>query len=433
MKDFGSILHLGICIDNDTLPGMLSDLIKGLYKKYDRKVVVLIDEYDKPILDHVTEIETAEANRKILRSFYGILKSLDSYMEFVFFTGVSKFTKTSVFSGLNNLSDITMDEDYANICGIPVDDLEHYFGDRIKMLASHANHKDYPDIHGRILSWYDGYSWNGKTKLINPYGLLSFFQAKRFKSFWYVSGSPKFLIDLIKTKPEAVPKLQNLTISEEEMDAIDIQNMEIRALLFQTGYLTVSKIIEHHDISPTYLLKIPNLEVRNAFFQQLTAELTKQESIFIKNVYLQIDKALKTGDLQSILSVLKSLFASIPYQLHIDAEAYYHSIFFSIMTALGFKIDAEVSASRGRIDAAIEYEDNVYVFEFKYVACAPDADENEKRRLFDKALKAGMKQIAERGYADKDRGSGKTIYLAAFVFLGRDDVEMESLVIPQAK
>ena len=417
-----------ICINENTPSELLNDLVVGLYDKYSRKVVVLIDEYDKPILDNISKIETAEANRTTLRSFFGILKSLDSYLEFIFFTGVSKFTKTSVFSSLNNLADITMNKKFANICGIPVDELCIYFGDRIKKLAADKKFDSYSDMHSQILAWYDGYSWDGNTKVINPFGLLYFFFEEEFKSFWYSSGSPKFLIDLIKAKPDAVPALQNLTIKEANMDAIDIQNMEIGALLFQTGYLTVKEIISYRDTSPDYLLEIPNLEVREAFFEQITAGLAEQESIFTTGVYRQIRKALKTGDLQSILDVLKSLFASIPYQLHVDAEAYYHSIFFSIMTVLGFDIDAEVSVSKGRIDAALELEDRVYVFEFKYVAYPQDADEGKKIALYEKALKQGMKQISDRGYAEKYRGSGKTVYIAAFAFLGRGDVEMESLI-----
>ena len=418
----------GILFSDDTPPGLLINLIKGLYKKHNQRVVVLIDEYDKPILDHITDFETAEANRAILRSFYGILKSLDSYIAMTFFTGVSKFIKTSVFSSLNNLTDITMNRKYANICGILVDDLEKYFGDRIKDLATQDIYKDRGDMHSLILSWYDGYSWDGKTKLLNPYGLLSFFVAEEFKSFWFVSGSPKFLIDLIKNKPDVVPNLQNLTICEADMDAIDILNMTIGPLLFQTGYLTVAKIV-YPDVWPEYVLEIPNFEVRQAFYKHLTAGLTEQDHVFVSETNRQINKALSTGDLQSVLTVLRSLFAAIPHQLHVDKEAYYHSIFISVMHVLGFKIDAEVSVSKGRIDAVLELGDKVYVFEFKYQACPPNADESEKRELSGKALKQGMKQIADRGYADKYKGSGKKIYQAAFAFLGRDNVEMESHVI----
>ena len=417
----------GIPTGDDTPPRLLDHLIKGLHKKFNQKVAVLIDEYDSPILDHVTDIETADAFRSILRVFYKTLKSADPYIKFIFLTGVSKFTKTSVFSGLNNLTDITMQEEYANICGIPVDDLDVYFWDRIKSLAALDRFKARGDVRSLILSWYDGYSWDGVTKLLNPFGLLSFFSVKELKSFWYSSGSPKFLIDLIKIRPETLPNLQNLTISEAGLDAIDIRNLEMGSLLFQTGYLTVADIV-YPDESPEYVLEIPNKEVRKAFFTHLTAGLTEQGHIFTSDVYRVIRSALKTGDLQGILTVLRSLFAAIPNQLHVDKEAYYHSIFFSIMNVLGFEIDAEVSVSRGRIDATLELGDKVYIFEFKYLACPPDADESEKRKLFEKTLEQGMKQISDKGYADKYKGSGKTIYQAAFAFLGRDNVEMESHV-----
>ena len=417
-----------IRISDETPSGLLNNLVRGLHKKYGKKVVVLIDEYDKPILDHLTKPETAEANREIIRDFYGILKSLDSSLKFTFFTGVSKFTKTSVFSSLNNLTDITMIEKYVNICGIPVAELERHFGERMKILAEHKNFKNRHDIRELILEWYDGYSWDGESKVLNPFGLLSFFQSEQLKSFWYVSGSPKFLIDLIKSRPESVPKLQNLTISEREMDAIDIRSMEVKSLLFQTGYLTVAKTV-YPDVWPEYRLEIPNLEVRDAFFRSLTAEFTESGHIDTGEAYRQIKKALGTGDLQSILNVLKSLFSSIPYQLHVDAEAYYHSIFFAVMSVLGFAIDAEVSVSKGRIDAVLELSDKVYVFEFKYEKCPPDADHELKRRVFDNALERGMRQINSRGYANRYSGCSKTVYLAVFAFLGRDDVEMLSSII----
>ena len=417
----------GIYTDDDSPSGLLTDFIEGLHDKHDQKVVVLIDEYDKPILDHITDFKTAEENRAILRGFYGILKSLDSCLKFTFFTGVSKFTKTSVFSSLNNLSDITMNRDYANICGIPVDELERYFGDRIESMSDHEVLKPHGSMHDLILSWYDGYSWDGKTKLLNPYGLLSFFVAKEFKSFWFVSGSPKFLIDHIKTRPDVVPKLQDLKICEADMDAIDIQTMTIGPLLFQTGYLTVANIV-HFNEWPEYVLEIPNKEVRIAFYTHLTAGLVGQDHFFANSIYRQIHAALRMGDLQSVLTVLRSLFAAIPYQLHVDKEAYYHSIFFSIMNVLGFDIDAEVSVSGGRIDAALELVNKAYIFEFKYQACPPEMVESEKKALSGKALEQGMKQIVDRGYANKYKGSGKTIYLAAFAFLGRDNIEMESLV-----
>ena len=318
-------------------------------------------------------------------------------------------------------------DDYANICGVPVDDLELYFEDHIKNVSVSGNFAPNTDLRAGILFWYDGYSWDSKTKLLNPYGLLSFFFAKVFKSFWYVSGSPKFLIDLIKAKPSSIHELDNLRIYESTLDATDIKNLEIGSLLFQTGYLTVSKIVPsiiETGIPPAYILEMPNFEVKNAFFRQLTAAFTGKDHIFTENTYTQMQEALRKGDLQSVLKLLRSLFSSIPHQLHVNREAYYHSIFFAVMNVLGFKTDAEVSVSKGRIDAVLELKDKVYVFEFKHVNCPPEADDDEKRKISGKALELGMQQICARGYANKYIGCKKTIYLAAFAFLGRDNIEM---------
>ena len=409
--------------NDETAPALLSALIRGLCKKHGQKVVVLIDEYDKPILDHITKVELAEKSRAIVRGVYGILKSLDSYIEFIFITGVSKFTKTSVFSSLNNMDDITMQKKYANICGIPVDDLETYFGDRIKEMAESFSR--YPNLSEKILEWYDGYSWDGITRLLNPFGLLSFFQARQVKSFWYSSGSPSFLIELLKSKPESIPELGIVTISEDALDAIDVGRLETSSLLFQTGYLTVEKVLYDYDW-PEYVLKIPNLEVKEAFFRHITAGLAEKEYIFTENKYRQMRTALSEGDLKRVQAILQSLFSSIPYQLHVAAEAYYHSIFFVIMNVLGFKIDAEVSTARGRIDAVLELPDKVYVFEFKYENCPQDADEETRSKTAKKALERGMEQITERGYGEKFRESGKAIHFAVFVFLGREHIEMEA-------
>jgi len=415
----------GFDIGSNEPSGVFKDLIKTLYGKFNKQVVVLIDEYDKPILDHLHDIETAEANRAVLRSFYGILKSMDPFLRFTFITGVTKFTKTSIFSGLNNLYDITLDEKYANICGVRTGELDKYFDEHIRNLLVTEHPDSYYDIRDRILEWYDGYSWDGKTRVINPYSILSFFTRKEFASFWYASGTPKFLMDLIKTDPGIYTSLKNFRITEVMLDSSDIEEIDAELLLFQTGYLTV-KNKTTIGYEPVYILDMPNNEVKKAFdFHVLTA-FSGRGQPRVKQAQIDIGEALRAGDLQKLLDILKGLFASIPYQLHIDREAYYHSIFYAVMSVLGFDMDAEVSASKGRIDAVLECEDKVYVMEFKYCDCAPDAEPDIKRKLFDKALDEGMAQIKDMGYADKFAGSGKSICLAAFAFLGRDEIEMRT-------
>ena len=275
-------------------------LIRSLHKKHGQKVVVLIDEYDKPILDHIADIKTADANRQALRGFYGILKSMDPHLRFVFITGVSKFTKTSIFSGLNNLSDITMSKKHSAICGITIEELDKYFDGHIKHISALEDFSRYEDIHGEILKWYDGYSWDGKTRVINPFSLLNFFDQEKFAGFWYASGSPRFLLDLIKDKPESYMNLRNARISENMLDSVDIEKIAIEPLLFLTGYLTVQEIqLALDDLF--YHLRIPNNEVRRAFSLHILSSLAESDDVRTDRMRLDAYDALKTGDLQKLL------------------------------------------------------------------------------------------------------------------------------------
>ena len=259
--------------------------------------------------------------------------------------------------------------------------------------------------------------------MLNPFSLLSMFETKKIESFWYSSGTPRFLIELLKIKPETFLKLKNLEMRERVLETYDIKKMDIESLLFQTGYLTVKEVI--HRIGPSvYLLDIPNLEVREAFNLQMLAELTESGESLADSAFRGISDSLETGDLQKMLDILRRLFASIPYELHVKAEAYYHSIFYAIMTLLGFDMDAEVSTSRGRIDAVLEQNDKAYIMEFKYEDCPIDASDDTKRDIYNKALTEAMEQIDDRGYAERYLGSGKTVIRAAFAFLGRDNIEL---------
>ena len=413
----GFILNERICSD------AFRNLIYLTYEKYKERVVVLIDEYDKPMLDHIDDIKIADENRKVLSGFYDILKSMDPYLQFTFITGITKFSKTSIFSALNNLRDITLAEDFAGICGIPTDSLSEHFEEYITELAQHNRFKLCDSIPDEILAWYDGYSWDGYAKLLNPFSLLSFFSDKRIGSYWYATGTPRFLIEIIKKKPESYVSLKNMRITEPALNTFDIERIEIEPLLFQTGYLTVTDVVETKGL-PIYVLDIPNNEVRAAFNMQIVSALTESGDVRANQAQIDIGLALESGDLHKMLDILRGLFASIPYQLHVKEEAYYHSIFYAVMTLLGFDMDIEVSTSRGRIDAVLELDDKVYVMEFKYEKCPSDTNAEEKKTLFETVLDDAMKQIYDRGYCDKYKGSGKTIYKAAFAFLGRDEIEM---------
>ena len=413
----------GLEITDDIPSDIFKKLIIALYKKYGQRVVILIDEYDKPILDHLSNEAIAEENRTVLRGFYGILKSMDPFLRFTFITGVSRFTKTSIFSELNNLFDITLTIEYSNICGITIEDFDKYFKEHIENIATLEEFSIYSNVRDEILRWYDGYSWDGRTRVINPFSLLSLFMQKRFSGFWYASGTPKFLMDLIKKRPGGYTGIKNSKMGEWALNTFDIQKIEVEPLLFQTGYLTIVKVLPAVG-SPFYLLDIPNFEVGEAFNLHILAEFTESGATYAETAYRAINESLKTGDLQGMLKTMKGLFASIPYQIHISQEAYYHSIFYAIMNLLGFEPDAEVSVSGGRIDAVLELEDRVYIIELKYKDCEREAAPETKQKIFENALDEAMEQIKDRGYDKKYAVSGKTIYQVALAFLGRDDIEM---------
>ncbi|MDR2570128.1 MAG: ATP-binding protein [Oscillospiraceae bacterium] len=416
----------GLSISVGAPPDMFKKLIKKLHEKYNKQVVILIDEYDKPILDHLMDEEKAQANRDVIRNFYGVIKSMSANIRLVFITGVSKFSKTSIFSALNNLNDITLSKEYANVCGITVEDMDKYFSEHIEHVSKIDNISKFGCLKKQILKWYDGYSWDGETRVINPFSLLGFLLQKRFKGFWYETGTPTFLLKILKEKPDTFLSTQQIQMSEIAIDTFDINNIIVEPLFFQTGYLTIKEICyDDDDGEVNYILDVPNMEVRRALYLNIVAQFTETNDVIADSAYLQIRKALKTGDLEKVLEQIKPLFSSIPYNLHIKREAYYHSIFYAMMNMLGFNINAEVSTARGRIDATFELADKIYIIEFKYKDCTPDATDEEKRSLFDTALDEGMQQIAKRGYADKYKNSGKKIYTAVFVFLGRDEIEMQ--------
>jgi hypothetical protein len=409
-------------------------LIDALYEKYGERVVILIDEYDKPILDHIADTETAEANRAVLRSFYGVLKSMDAKLHFVFITGVTRFARASIFSGLNNLVDITLNERFANICGFTAGELDILFAEHMSAMPDRIDYSreehiglTATDLRGAIFEWYDGYSWDGETRLFNPFSVLNFFWQGEFSPYWFSSGTPKFLLDLILKSPGSYPMADDLCLSKSSFDAADIDNIALAPLLFQTGYLTIDTI-EKTIMAPTLMLKFPNFEVSNAFHTHILAALTDASTMQTDSAYRNISAALYTGKPEKLEAILRGLFASIPYELHIEREAYYHTVFYILLKQFGFAIEAEVSASGGRIDGVLELSDGkVYIVEMKYRKCPQEAGDEEKQTLLAEAAAAAFAQIDSRGYAERYAGSGKTIIRVAVAVTGRADVAVRWL------
>ncbi|GHT64929.1 ATPase AAA [Bacteroidia bacterium] len=397
----------GLVLSSTELPDRFAELIRKVSESTGKQVVVLIDEYDKPITDHLTNLEIADANREIMRGFYGILKPADQYLRFFLLTGVSKFAKVSIFSELNNLNDITMDARYASICGYTQTELETSFDEYTGQLAD-LNGMDKPALLLHIRKWYNGYSWDGATLVYNPFSTLLLFDKKEFSNYWFESGTPTFLINLIKERNDLLPILKPVHVDSTSFSGFDIQQIGIVALLFQTGYLTV-KNKTFIPLKPSeYTLDFPNEEVKDSFFTFLLSTYANYPLMQTPAIRNQMQKQIQTGDAAGLAQNLQLLLANIPNQLHIPKEAYYHSLFLTWMKMLGFDIQGEVMTNIGRIDAVWHQPDVTVVAELKYDA------ERKIELLLDDALT----QIHEKKYYEKylDR----KVILLGLAFSGKE-------------
>jgi hypothetical protein len=383
----------GIELSEIEIPDRFAELIQLLSEKFNLPVVILIDEYDKPILDNLTK-PAAEVMREGLSSFYSVLKDASKYLKFVFLTGVSKFSKTSIFSKLNNLTDISLVEKYADICGITQIDLETIFTDYLIDV----------DLK-KIQRWYDGYNFKGDD-LYNPYNVLMFLWEKRYKPYWFQTGTPTFLMELIKKRQFFIPELEKLSIAENQLEEFNIDNIDLNVLLFQTGYLTIQEeyVIGEHTY---YNLKIPNTEVKiglsdyllNMFYA--SGSDTNARTALYKQVYFSITQ----GKPQDLEPAFKSFFSSIPFEWYKNNniqhfEGFYSSLFYAFFAAQGFTILPEDFTNRGRMDMSIVTDNTIYIFEFKMKT----------------NVKNALQQIKDMKYYEKYLSANKKIFLIGIEF-----------------
>jgi hypothetical protein len=365
-----------------------AELIQKTYKKYSKKVVILIDEYDKPILDNIDNLDRANENRDFLRNLYVHLKSNDEFIHFAFLTGISKFSKASIFSGLNNLVDITLLPKYGNICGYTHKNIEDEFQEFSKEF----------DIK-KVKNWYNGYYFL-KDRIYNPFDILQLFSIKQFKNYWFESGNPYFLIEMLKKKPYYIPQLENLVVGEDLLNSFDIEHLKLEVLLYQAGYLTIDETVVGFDDIQRYKLKVPNREVQislnKLFIDYLIqkSDDTKRQELF---------EAFSGCDMDKLKNTLTSLFASIPYNnytknLISQYDGYYASIVYIYLASLGLKLIAEDVTSTGRIDITLFINNKIYIIEFK-------VDE-----------KGALKQIKEKRYFEKYLQNQEEIYLVGIEF-----------------
>ena len=348
---------LGLEYDEQDIARSFKSLIVAAYEKYQQKVVVLIDEYDKPLLDNITDIEIALKMQDGLRNLYSVMKDNDQYLRFVFLTGVSKFSKVSIFSGLNNIEDISLSKHYGNICGYTQEDIHTSFKEHLQGV----------DLD-RLKAWYNGYNFLGDN-VYNPFDILLFIRNEfLYKNYWFETGTPTFLLQLLKQGDYFIPHLENLTAGADFINGFDITQLALEPILFQSGYLTIKQVEENTFGSLEYQLKVPNKEVAMALNTVIIQYLSNDRNPLRARTALF--NALHLVQLDEIKQTLVSLFASIPYNNYVNNtiahfEGYYASVLYAYIASVGIEIIAEDVTNRGRIDLTLKMEKVIYILEFK--------------------------------------------------------------------
>jgi len=400
------------CDPQSELSDCFDDLIKNAYDKYQQKVVILIDEYDKPILDNIENREQALVARDILKSFYSVIKDNDRYIKFVFITGVSKFSKMNLFSGLNNLTDITIMSDYADICGYTQNDIESHF----------AEHLVDVDL-AKLKEWYNGYNYLGgeDKRVYNPFDILLFItNGCKYKNYWWSTGNPSFLIKKLAQEDYYIPDLENIVASEEVLETFDVDNIDLVALLWQTGYLTFEEEITRRG-KIFYKLKLPNREIQSSLNELFIQYLTRQTNEAIRHQDHLYDAL--TGDISDLEQALTALFASIPYNNYANKiiekyEGYYSSVVYTYFMSLGYPTISEDPTNIGRIDLTIQLPNRTVIIEFK-VDQPQQAMQGELPS--GKRGHPGVEQIKEQKYYQKYQKPGANeIYIVGINFSSED-------------
>jgi hypothetical protein len=382
--------RLGVRCEARSIAGCFAELIGRAHQASGARVVVLVDEYDKPILDNITDVDQAAELREGLKNLYSAIKGQDAHIRLVFMTGVTKFSKDSLFSGLNQLNDLTLDARFATVCGYTQRDLETAFG-------AHLAGVDWD----RLKAWYNGYGFLGEP-VYNPFDILLFIgEGREYRNYWFETGSPRFLIEVLPRRATFLPDLEGIEASEEILDSFDIERIDPITLLFQTGYLTIDSTRWHRS-RLRYRLRLPNQEVRMALADHLIdgyiGTLPTGRDALQDGLY----DCLSQGDLPGLIAAIKRLFAGVAWRnfIHRDlpeTEGYYASVLYAFFASLNAEVIPEDTSNRGQADLTVKLAGFIYCIEIKVDAAdaAPGADATENPALA---------QIQARGYSAKYRG-----------------------------
>lgn len=417
LQDIADEYHLDLTVDSTRTDIALRSLVRTLHTKFGR-VAILIDEYDHPILQHLNHTCVYEI-RQTIQHFFTVIKSLDEYIQFVFITGISSFTKAGLFSGMNNLRIISLHARYADICGYTQQEVDHYFADFIHTW-SEAQQIPYDELRQQLQEWYDGYHFGIDTPSIyNPYSLMYALAEQKCKNFWFQSGTPTFLIEELtkeyRKREYHIFDINNSKIPEDVLGSFDIDALSLAALLFQAGYVT---ICDYDQNSEQYTVCYPNKEVQKSLQQYILSVFVQLDIHAVKQLTSNLLNALRTRDIDAIRNILKQLLVQVPYQLHIPEEKFYHSLLQILFSTLGLRVHSEHSISHGRLDMVIELPALLYIIEFKINTSA----------------QAALAQIEERKYYEAFLHYQKPIVLLGLAFKRspkKFDISVASRIIEQ--
>jgi hypothetical protein len=383
---------IGLDLRGTVLPEKFINLIIDAKNRYNERVVILIDEYDKPLLSTIDSAELQRQMRDILKGFYGVLKSAGEYLRFALITGVTKFSQVSVFSELNNLTDISFNPDYCDLCGITQEELEINFRPEIESIIAenNQNRQEYLD---KLKRFYNGYRFSEKAvSVYNPYGLLNhFFNRGKFESYWYSTATPAFLIKLIDEQKIDILDLEGKTVTIRDFQKFNVDKMNALPVLYQAGYLTIT---DYNRETETFILDYPNEEVRASFADSLLEHYAGTGNDETYSYARRINVSLIQGNPEDALNALRTVFAAIPYDIQIKQEKYYQTIVYLIFRMFGLNCLSELRTAGGRIDALVETKKYVYCFEFKLDGTAEEA----------------LRQIDSKEYLLQWKDNGKKLF-----------------------
>lgn len=410
-----------ITVQGVSVKSYISSLLQGLFKKTGRRVVILIDEYDKPVTSHLSDIHKAQKNREFLRRIYETIKAESGNIQLVFITGISKFAKMSIFSVVSHLKDISLLAKFNDIVGFTHQEIRKNFAEYLTAFAEKLEISE-EEAMQQLAYWYDGYSWGGEEKIYNPFAVINAFLDLQMETYWFETGTPDFLMNLVKhqyagesTVTPFLEQMENMIASKSTFDSYDLKNINIKAVLFQTGYLTIRKKLQA-NFRTSYILGFPNFEVRHAFNAHLIKAFTERDvaaDIEAKGLYMLA--ALREKNKDRFLTLVRSIFAGIPSRNLKQLNEYaYQAMFYQMLLLLGIQdIFLEVSGFIGRADGVLVLEKQVFVFEMKFA----------RQGTMDYLLRKAGEQVKAKKYYLPYLGTDREIYRVSLGFLCKEGKE----------